>query len=223
MYASDPRIVYQIEQFPRMFGLRAFPGRVFSFNPSASFITSGPDYGGRAAECPDVRAEEFVQLYVDVWNDERGEWMNFTRDTPAKFRAEVRRDITVPAAQESGMRVVAAAQRLQVWRRNYPAWFDYRRAVRVALRARRHMGAGAPAPLSAAGLAAIDVTSTPAKKRRAPAKERRAVSLDEQHAALFRQAESLVVQHEFLVRNGFPGLPTEDIAAVRALLARCVR
>jgi hypothetical protein len=73
--------------FPPTFGLRAFPGDVFRINAGASFVSEGA-----------------VQLVIDVQRtaqhdqwlspDDSRDWLNFTRDTPAAIRRELRQVVT---------------------------------------------------------------------------------------------------------------------------------
>jgi hypothetical protein len=63
-----------IAQFPKTFGLRAYPGKVFSISQSASYISDFPNPGT-------------VYLYTAVQNGER--WEAFCKGTPNELRAQI--------------------------------------------------------------------------------------------------------------------------------------
>lgn len=60
-------------RFPDEFGLRAFPGKRFSVCKASSFMGA-----------------DGVQVYVYVWDDDRDEWLAFSRGTEAEIRKEMR-------------------------------------------------------------------------------------------------------------------------------------
>ena len=69
---NDLRISEAIEQFPEVFGLRAFPGKEFAFSHQYSYI----DDSNR------------VMLYSMIHND-KGQWVCFSKGTVEEFKREI--------------------------------------------------------------------------------------------------------------------------------------
>ena len=76
----------EIAKFPAEFGLRAFPGKRFCFCEGDSYLTQAPSAEGAA---PDDYAAPVVYLYTHIFDAERGEWLAFSKGTPAELRREV--------------------------------------------------------------------------------------------------------------------------------------
>src|SRR5262245_54751443 len=69
---NGPALIAQADaQFPEFFKLRAFPGKRFRINLSASYISEGQ-----------------VVLYTDVESQD-GAWLAFAKGSPAELQAEV--------------------------------------------------------------------------------------------------------------------------------------
>ena len=60
--------------FGRLFGLKSFPGEVFSINPKSSYVRH-------------YRGESCVMVYVYRYDPSRG-WLSFSKDSPAACRTQ---------------------------------------------------------------------------------------------------------------------------------------
>ena len=84
----------EIAKFPAEFGLRAFPGKRFCFCEGDSYLTQTPSFTEGAP--PDAVGGEsspsiaiVIYLYTHIFDAERGEWLAFSKGTPAELRREV--------------------------------------------------------------------------------------------------------------------------------------
>jgi hypothetical protein len=63
-----------IEKFPKVFGLRAFPGKEFSISETASYYSD---------------MEHCVMLYVFVYDSGAARWKDFAKGTFNELRKEI--------------------------------------------------------------------------------------------------------------------------------------
>lgn len=68
-------VAQAIAQFPKEFGLRAYPDKRFRISESASYVSSYP-------------APDTIYLYTVILNDD-GVWRCFCKGTPAELRREL--------------------------------------------------------------------------------------------------------------------------------------
>ena len=70
----------ELEQFPEEFGLAAFKGKRFRADPIDSFYPNPPSEDGARGE---------LQIYTHIFDEERGEWLAFTRGTASEIYKEL--------------------------------------------------------------------------------------------------------------------------------------
>ena len=74
------RVANEVDKFPLVFGMRAWPGDTFRLSPGASYWSPGFDN-----ECG--KQDPGVILYTQIKDGD--EWHDFAKGTPEELRREI--------------------------------------------------------------------------------------------------------------------------------------